>query len=404
MKKILSLSISFLLCLCIITSNVFATSEAQNNVNQDLVPEPRTNVSDVQNDIMPISTNWEENNSISQDYVEDDVYMSSEVITLDQSVNGNVYLFGNDVNVNSSMILGNLIVFGDNVNINADITGSIYIVANKVTITGGADDAYIMAETVNFEENSYISRNARVISENLNLKGSIERDLYSLSEKTNILESQFGGVRGKLYYKDNLNVQGDNKVNETIKISDKTTEFKERTETFFDVLVEVINRMVIAAQIFTAAIVIILLCLFIKPKENIEENRNYLIDLLKGFVYMICIPIIAMILMLTIIGIPLSLIIFLVYVVALFLSIPVASIDVARIILKEKADTKWKLILSAIGIYLVLEIIKVIPVIGGIIRFLFIIYGLKLIISFPFKNGKSKKEQDVKDVIVKTEE
>ena len=156
MKKILSLSIFFLLCLCIITSNVFATSEAQNNVNQDIVPEPRTNVSDVQNDIMPISTNWEENNSISQDYVEDDVYMSSEVITLDQSVNGNVYLFGNDVNVNSSMILGNLIVFGDNVNINADITGSIYIVANKVTITGGADDAYIMAETVNFEENSYI--------------------------------------------------------------------------------------------------------------------------------------------------------------------------------------------------------------------------------------------------------
>ena len=98
-----------------------------------------------------------------------------------------------------------IIVFGDNVNINADITGSIYIVANRVTITGGADDAYIMAETVNFEENSYISRNARVISEDLNLKGSIERDLYSLSEKTNILESQFGVVRGKLYYKDNLN-------------------------------------------------------------------------------------------------------------------------------------------------------------------------------------------------------
>ncbi len=400
MKKILSLSILIILCLCAITSNVLATSEDQNAAAQEIVPEPRTDMSEVQNEIMLISADWEEDTSVSQEYIEDDVWMTSDVITLDQSVNGNVYLFGSDVNVNSSMILGNLIVCGDNVNINADITGSMYIVANRVTITGGADDAYIMAATVNFEENSYISRNARVISEYLNIKGIIERDLYSLSEKTNILDSQFGGVHGKLYYKNDLNVQGDNKVNETIKITDKTIEFKEDAENFFDLAFDVIGRMIAAAQIFAATIIIIVLCLLIKPKETAEENRNYVVELLKGFIYIICIPILSMILMLTIIGIPLSLIILLIYIVALFFSIPVASIDFSRIILKEKLDKKWKLVLSAIAIYIVLEIIKVIPFIGGIIRFLFTIYGFKLILSFPFKKGKGKDKNEEKDVIV----
>lgn len=408
MKKYLFLTSLILLCLCIITSSVFATSEVSNTTNQNLVPEPRTNMSEVQEDIMPISLDWYENNSTPQDYIEDDVYMSSKTITLNQSVNGNVYLFGDNVNVNSNMILGNVIVFGDNVNLNADVTGSIYVIANKVTITGGADDAYIMAETVNLEENSYISRNARVISEDLNIKGSIERDLYSLSERTNILDSQFGGVHGKLYYKDNLNVQGDNKVNETIKISDQIFEFKENTETFFDIAFEVISRMITVAQIFTAVIVILILSLFVKLNEDTEENRNYVLDLLKGFIYIICIPIVVMLLMVTIIGIPLSLLIIAIYIVAILLSLPVASIDVSRLIFKEKLDKKWKLILSAIGIYLFLEILKVVPIVGGIIRFLFTIYGLKLILSFPFRKNKNKndkiKVKEVKDVTIKTEE
>lgn len=404
MKKSIIIISILLLSLMVFTSQTFATSVPEDaKVNTPVATENNNpTLYEVQNEVMPISIDLEED-SYSQDYIEDDVYIASDKIVLEKSVNGNVYLCGDEINITSSMILGNVYVFGNTIKIDADITGSIYAAAKEITITGGAADAYIMTEKVNFEENSYISRNARVIGNVLNLKGSIERDLYSLSNETNILGTVFGGVRGKIYYSGNLNLEENTKVGETIKLEDKTEDIKENTSTFFEMLSQALNRLIVVTQIFTALVIIIIIGLFAKKYEEVSKvKRNYITDLIRGFLCLICIPIISIFLFITIIGMPLGIVMIVIYILALFLSLPMASIDVARMVLKEKLDKKWKLILAAIAVYLVLELVRLIPFIGGIIRFIFIIYGLNLILSFPFKKSKNKKEEQ--QVIVTTEE
>jgi len=103
-----------------------------------------------------IKYNISDSASMSKTFSESDVYLFDEKIVYNESVNGNVYAMGKNVEVNSSIISGNLFVCGDNVIINADISGSLFICANKVTIKSGANDAYIAADTVRFEDNSYI--------------------------------------------------------------------------------------------------------------------------------------------------------------------------------------------------------------------------------------------------------
>lgn len=405
MKKSIIIISILLLSLMVFTSQTFATSVPENvEVNNPVATENNNpTLYEVQNEVMPISVDYEGEGVYEPNYIEDDVYMTSDTISLEESVNGNVYLFGDKIDISSNIIFGNVYAFGNTVNVNADVTGSLYVMAEDVTITGGASDAYICAGKVNFEEDSYISRNARVFSENLNIKGSIERDLYTISEQTNILDVTFAGVQGKLYYKGNLNVEGNAYVGEKIELKGQIEDVKNETKGFFEIVSQALSQIITVSQIFTAVFLILILGLFAKKYDETKiDKTNYGIAMLKGFGYLIIIPIIAILLIVCIIGIPLGIILFLAYMLMFTLSIPVVSLDISKTILKEKANQKWKLILTAIGIYICLEIIKLIPILGGIIRFLSILYGFELIVNCLFGKNKHKKNDD--KIIVTTEE
>lgn len=405
MKKSISILVILFLSMIILSGAVFATNNVmqENEVGTEAEEFKEQTQGKLENGIIPISEQINEN--FEMQYIEDDVYLMQDTILVEESVNGNVYLVGDNINISSSIIRGNVVVFGNNVKIDADVSGSLYIVADEVMITGGADDAYIVADNVKFEENSYISRNARVFADTLNLRGIIERDLYSMCKNTNIYDTKFSGVVGKLYYSYNLNVQNNAKIGEKIKIENDAKDalmIEEKANKVIDVIFKTLGTLIEVTQIFTAIIVIVLIVSLTRKKENKDIKENYILEILKGFGFLVVIPIIAVIFMITIIGVPISLILLFIYILALMMSIPVASIKFSRIILREKTLSKGMQILVAIGIYIVLEIIRFIPILGGIIRFIFILYGLNLIIGFPFRELNKKEKKD--EIVVVTPE
>ena len=401
MKKLISIISILLLSISIVTNFVFATSDTTMDVPAVLEDVEKRQPDEIQDDVMPISIDLEDEVAL-EEYIEDDVYMASDFVKLEDSINGNVYIYADKAEISSNSIFGNLFVLAKEVKIDADVFGSIYIAAEDVTITGSADDVYIMANRVNFEENSYISRNARVFSDIVNVKGNIGRDMYSMSNYTSIEDNIVSGIAGRLYYNGNIDLP-EYKVSEAIKIED-TNNFKLETEEglrTLETIGTVLGKIITIAITSTGIFIIIFIIIFSKKYEKTDIKENYVIDIIKGFGGVILIPIISILLITTIIGIPLGLLLLIIYILILMISIPVASIKIAKIILKDNSSSKFLQFITAITIYIVVEVVlKLVPVIGGFIRFIVILYGFKLITSLPFKNKSNKKIEEDEQVIV----
>jgi len=132
-------------------------------------------------------------------------------------------------------------------------------------------------------------------------------------------------------------------------------------------------------------------------KENILEEKMHIVDYLKdigiGFLYFCMIPIVSVILMITVIGLPIGIFGLLLYFIAIYISIPITSIEISKLVLKENG-TKVKSIFIALLIFVVFKIVKYIPIIGDIIRLLAILFGIRIIVK-TILNKRPKKAEEI---------
>ena len=400
MKKKSVVKILSMLVLILLASNIVFATEVNDNVIQPRDLEGEEAVLDgtlpdenTEDGIMPISNPAPEGWSNAEngiEYVEDDVYLCAQDIVYDKLVDGNVYAIGKNITISSLTIVGNLFVCGENVTINADVSGSIYACGNIVEINSGANDIYIAGNKVVFGENSYSYRDIRVASETCEFSGYSYRNFYSTSNKTNINNAAMGGVAGKTYYSGEFNVQNNDNMGEIIEIKVPVKQESE-SDTFSNVIS-------ILAKAFTAIVIILVWANITKNKENVEKE-NYIIDVLVGLGLIILVPIVAVVLVITLVGLPIGFLIIALYIIALCISIPVAALKISRIILKltKKSCSNVMKFVLALVVYLVIELIRFIPVVGGVIRFIIMAYGFKVILGtiFSKKENIVKQEQEV---------
>ncbi len=398
-KKGIAKFLIMLVLILLVSNTVFATEVNDSKIQpRDLNSESEVldgTTDEISEDgVMPISDNvvpdgvsYVEN---EMEYIEDDVYLCEQDIVYDKLVDGNVYVIGKNITISSLAITGNLFVCGENVTINANVSGSIYACGNIVEINSGANDVYVAGNKVTFGENSYTYRDIRVASETCEFNGYSYRNFYSTSSKTNINNSATGGVAEKIYYSGEINVQNPDNIGEMIEI--KLPEKYENTSDTFS------NVISIFSKAFTAIVIILVWSNITKNKEN-NEKENYFIDILVGLGVTILVPIIAIVLIITLVGLPIGFLIIALYVIALCISIPIAALKISRIILKltQKSCSNVMKFVLALAVYLVIELIRFIPVVGGVIRFIIIAYGFKVILStiFSKKENIVKQEQEV---------
>ena len=430
--KIKFLSI-VMICILIFSTVAFATSNDADNAQTNTILE-ENNIDTTDNsteDLAPIDSSDEieedieipegfeyleddlssldENYLDAQDYddseyINDDLYIAEDEINIEKVINGNAYLMGNTVSINSEYIDGNIFIIANEVNINSDIYMSAYIIADKININSGAiTDAYFMANKVDIGEEAYIYRNARIATDTLNLNGEISGNLYSLADTNNIN----GRIGGKLTYSGVLNKGTDAIIESTEEI--KTIE-KSSIDSNIKEIGASIKRFFTAWKICTAIIVIFIIVLLKRESFNIvekDENSKKVyctsksvqklpIDILKGLVYLGLSFFIILVLFFTILGIPLGLLLISVFSVTLYIATPIACIEIAQLI-KIKSDSKGKIkfiiALVAIAVYILLVLIKSIGTIGVLAKFLsflILLYGLGTIVNMVFFRNDEK--------------
>lgn len=377
--------ISFILILMVISTVSFAAYPEELE-NSELEMIDATDLGEIEETPIEPRDHVESNEMIS-----DDVYKMEEKVTFSEIVDANVYIMAQDVKITNAIIYGNLYVMAQNIEIeNSEISGSVYAMGQKITISGMANDAYLLGSEIELLTDCYIWRNVRVAGGNVNVDGSIARNVYAAVSNLSIGDT--AQISGKLNYTS----ENEGSISENARVSDvdfnkeevKEIENEDNTQT---------NYVYKAFSIAFKTLIVTLVIIFLVNKfKNLKRTDSVANDLLKatgkGALVLVLVPILSILLMISVIGLGFGIVLVSLYIIAIYIAISIMSVEIAyRILNKEKEISKGKIIGISILVALVIWGISFIPVLGGIIKFVLNLMGLGIIFDLIFQ--RTKKEE-----------
>lgn len=340
--------------------------------------------------VMPISE--DENTEKQENMILDDVYKIEESVIIDYDIDGNAYILAEEVTIENVIINGNLYVLAKKIDIsNSQINGSIYALGEKFEFSGITQDIYACGAEVTIGDKATVVRNLKVASDILNINGNIQRNVDAGIDELNIAST--AKINGKLNYysekKGEISQQA--QINEIV--------FTQETVEEADVKEENIASDIISGILTFAlkALVVALVIFFGTTKFNeLKRTENFAGDYVKasakGIGFLVLVPLIAIILICTVIGVGFGFVVLALYIIALYIAVPLFCIETSKRIFdkKEKSDKKLQIIGVAVLISAIIGALKFVPVLGGILKFIVILIGLGIIVNLMFE--KTSKE------------
>lgn len=308
------------------------------------------------------------NLSEQQDY---SVFAAGSEVNISSFIDGASFVAGEDVNLSSSQDV--MFVAGEEIKINDAYTKDAFLAGTDIEINNSQiRDLYAFAEEI--ELNSNISHNAYLAGTKVVISSEIMGNLNIAAEEIVITDTAV--IHGTLNYPEYAyaNISNEAKIEreKTYKADPETTAISVKTQ---------IENFV-SSYLSITVIALLLVWLFKKQFKALEKEEFTVKNIAKktalGFAALIVIPIAAIILMFTIIGMPLSIIALLLYGILIYLSIIPSGYLVAHKILGDKIKNEYAII--AIGI-LAIKLLEFIPFVGGFVVFISLCFGLWTMIN-----------------------
>jgi cytoskeletal protein CcmA (bactofilin family) len=129
--------------------------------------------------------------------VKGDVFMFGHRVRVNGTVEGDVYLFSEDASV-TGHVKGDVIAFAQSLHVPGHIDGNIRAFTNNLTISGDvARNVLTFDESVNLDAAGKIGGSMTVFVKSLSLDGRLGRDLLVFSEHTGLSGKVGGGIQAK---------------------------------------------------------------------------------------------------------------------------------------------------------------------------------------------------------------
>lgn len=348
-------------------------------------------VSAEQNDSKKIETTTVK----SSDTVNRNYFAANERVEIDGIVNGDTFLAGGSVDV-SGKINGDLLVVGGEVNISGEVTDDVRVAGGQVRISGKiGKNLTVAGGNVEVSESANIGQSVVATGGNVTLaapiSGTVNGGMGNLTIDNRIGGDVEVGV-GLLKLNSNAVINGDliywsdndATISDSAEITGETTKKSpplNRPEIDETKILGVIAGFALAIKIFNLItwFVIGLLLIHFFPQFSANSIKNLKdkpwASLGFGFLALLAIPILAIALMVIVIGIPLGIILLALYgIVIYFARIPVIYLMGQWLLSKftTKEHRVWSLVIGL----LVYGILTVIPIIGALVSFFAMVFGL----------------------------
>lgn len=367
MKKIIFTLFAIAISAILFTANSYAFSYQY--AKHSLV----TNTSQTINEtVFAASPSILEESTINGDY-----YCAGQNVTIDGTINGDVLCAAQTITINGT-VLGNVRMIGQNIVINGSISQDASILAQSLTISRKGivgRDFSALAQTMQID--GTIERDAQaLIGQNILINGTIGRDLQIRTQGTITLSSS-AAIRGDFSYISPHAATTSPQTAISGTTSHQLPPKPKQASSAGTTLLSFVYWLIASLVIGIGLILLI-------PRSMEEMTASMLHNpwhaLGWGSVVLIMTPIIALLLMITLIGIPVALILLVVWGICLFISRILAAFAVGHFLLtqyrKRSDETPYlKLCLGVIVAWIVFEI----PIIGGILSLLAVLAGLGVI-------------------------
>ena len=320
-------------------------------------------------------------------YVGVDVSLKS-LMTCIQDISGeNIFKpkkFSNDPD-GVNKLLDTILCFANSLDIaeEAIIHGSVFTYATDITVSGIVSDIYAMSNNFSLKEDAILARNLYLNSSNVSLLGQISRDAFINTENLSFENNDKVVVKGNLNYTSKQEAQiPDNSIGGTINYSP----IKTNTENL------VLSKISSIIKVLIFSFAIIMLSIWIAP--NFKDRACEIISKKSfkafgiGLLVLFGTIIASFILLISTYGFGASIAVFAIVllILCLVISNTVFSIAIGKLLANKFNFTKnIAFVALALATVLVIELVKLIPYVGGPITFITTIIGLGILCINAYK-------------------
>jgi len=330
--------------------------------------------------------------------IDEAAFITGSNLTINSDINGDLYCAGRDIVINSN-IKGDLVCVGQSIKVNGNVDGNIRTAAMTIEISGQVTrNVTIASQTLVFGPKSQVKGDIFFGVQNINLGGTMGRDLVGAGETVNITGSllrnatitgtnlsliETGKIGGNFdyYVEKTASPSVDKKlVKGTITRHDIQT--PSRPETKED-MARISSEGMIYKTIFGIISFGILGLVLVYFDRRNTEKRISLISTrpvamgLIGFAILIVAPLAFIILLVTVIGMPFAFVALFVYIVALIIASLYPSAIYGKWVLekifKNQGSNLYGQMASGV---LLLGLVSCIPVVGWAVAFISFCLGL----------------------------
>ena len=327
--------------------------------------------------------------------IDDTVLVGAETVVVEGVVKGDLVAVGRRIDVNGS-VEGNLVTFAESVTVRGSVAGLVLGASSSYDLFGATvgGDAWLASEIVRVDDNTRIGRNATIaastatvdggvgkdfhaFAETVELSGVLGEDLEAFAERVRLLgDAHIGGdVRFRSGNEDRLHRADTVRVDGVVEFPDMPEELEERSRyVTLDFYLWQIARLVSAFVVGLALLVLVPGLRTVALGSGVETLKTAGI----GFLTVVSIPVAAVLVGFTLIGLPVSFFAFAAWLLGIYLAKILVAAILGSMILGD-SDSLPKTLLA--GLAAVLVAVNL-PFIGGIINVLLTIVGLGLLVQY----------------------
>lgn len=324
----------------------------------------------------------------------DDAYAAGGLVTIDSDVEGDLFVAGGSLTVNGD-INGDLVIAGGQITVNGNVTDDVRAGGGSIFINGNiGDDLITTGGQLNLSSESLVGGSLILGSGFANILGTVNEDIKGGGGKIVLGGTVYGDVEvevqdtitltenakinGNLIYsglrKAELNedqVEGFIEYNELV-VED--TDLGKNIENFFSKLHFFFKIFQYLSMLVLAFVLIMLAPAALIGTADVARAHPWR-SLGLGFVISLCSIAAIIVLSITVLGLPLAGILLAIFIITMCLAKVYAGVFIGRLLLNPKNMTKSKLFgIVALGIFII-DVVSLVPFVGGLIALLTIILG-----------------------------
>ncbi len=331
--------------------------------------------------------------------IDDTLIVSGETVEVAGNVTGDLIAVGRRITIRGH-VGGQVFAFAQTVNVDGDVGGSVTSAAETLSVSaphiGG--NLYGAGSTVNLNSAARVDSNA-IVAGDLQLAGSVGRDVLAAGENVDTS----GAIGGALTaYAQALKVLAPARIAGNVtayvqhakdvtvssgaviggKLETNLIEGHVQTNRYLTGAFYLSQLLRFVAALITGAVVLALL-----PGLRsiaIDDARDVLIAGGVGMVTLIATPIIAVIVAITIIGLPIGILGLLLWMVGLYLAKLVVANFIGTRLNADRDEPRHFIVTLAVGLAIVIVAINL-PLIGGVLSFILTIVGLGLLVLLGWR-------------------